>query len=98
MSIDAKTATFQVSAHGGKLSESYLNCGLDEFKKAGRGTLMLSGAGMENEKKVDVRITIRVARNMYTYQKETRAPGGEFLFRDGYTFTRREVPVMPVAK
>ena len=49
----------------------------------------LAGSGKENDKPVEVRITITVERNLYQFKKETRQPGQEFAFRDGYTFTRR---------
>ena len=51
---------------------------------------VLSGAGKENDKPVDVKITITIERNLYRFKKETRLAGQEFLFRDAYTFTRRE--------
>jgi hypothetical protein len=63
-----------------------------DFATKTRGTLTLTGTGTENDKKVDVRITITLRRNLYTYQKETRLPGQEFQFRDGYTFTRKQPP------
>ena len=52
----------------------------------------MTGPGTENDRKVDVRITIAVRRNLYTYEKDTRLPGPEFQFRDGYTFRRKEPP------
>ncbi len=73
-------------------SDTYKAEGLAEFAKTGRGKLVLTGTGVENDKKVDVRITIAVRRNLYTYVKDTRLPGQEFQFRDGYTFTRKETP------
>lgn len=73
-------------------SEQYSVAGLDEFAKLNRGTLVLTGLGKDNDKPVDVRITVTLRRNLFTWVKETRPVGGEFKFRDGYTFTRKDSP------
>jgi hypothetical protein len=86
----AATATF--TSDRDHSSDTYKAEGLQEFTKTGRGKLLLTGQGVENGKDVDVRITIVVRRNLYTYQKETRLPGKDFQFRDGYTFTREKPP------
>lgn len=84
----AGTATFTSEReHSG---DSYKVEGLADFAKTGQGKLVLTGKGVENDKKVDVHITIAVRRNLYTYVKDTRLPGQEFQFRDGYTLTRKE--------
>jgi hypothetical protein len=90
--LDASAGTATITSDRDHSSDAYKGEGLAEFAKTGRGKLLLTGAGVENDKKVDVRISIVVRRNLYTYQKETRLPDGEFLFRDGYTFTRKETP------
>ena len=54
----------------------------------------LTGIGKENDKSVEVRITVMIDRNIYRFKKETRLAGQEFAFRDGYTFTRRTPPGM----
>ena len=90
--LDATAGTATFTSDRDHSSDTYKVEGLGEFAKTGRGKLVLTGAGVENDKKVDVRISIVVRRNLYTYQKETRLPGGEFLFRDRYTFTRKETP------
>jgi hypothetical protein len=71
-------------------SETYAVQGLDDFAKLGRGILTLTGPGKENDKPVDVRITVTLRRNLYTLRKETRHQGEDFKFRDAYTFTRAE--------
>lgn len=38
----------------------------------------MTGSGVENDKKVEVRITLRLARNEYRYLRETRLPGESF--------------------
>jgi hypothetical protein len=85
-------ATNKATLTGDKTSETYDVAGYPEFTRLGRGVLILTGPGTENKKPVDVRITLTLRRNLYTYQKETRQPGEEFKFRDAYTFTRSEPP------
>lgn len=50
--------------------------------------LVLTGAGTENGKPVEVRKTITLTTNTLTILKETRVEGADFLFRNQYTFTR----------
>ena len=73
--------------------------GLDEFAKTGRGVLKLTGPGMDDDKRVEVRLTITLRRNLYTQRKEIRPAGStdekDFQFRDGYTFTRAQAPAAP---
>ena len=92
VSIDTKAATASFSSNRDHSTDTYNVAGLPEFSKAGRGTLTLTGNGSENGEQVDVRITITLRRNHYAYQKETRAPGREFAFRDGYALTRKQAP------
>ncbi len=92
VTFDAKAQTATFTSDRDHSSDTYKVAGLEDFAAAGKGKLVLTGGGVENDKKVDVRITIVVRRNLYTYQKETKLPGQEFLFRDGYTFTRKEPP------
>ena len=75
-------------------AEHYSVTGLELFRKVYRGTLVLTGTGKDNDKPADVRITITLRRNLYTWVKETRAAGtlAPFAFRDGYTFTRIAMP------
>ena len=77
-------------------SDSYAVAGFEEFSKKGRGTLTFTGKGTENKKPVDVRLVVKLGRNLFTWRKETRAAGStdEFKFRDGYTFTRALPPVL----
>ncbi len=91
-SLDTAAATATFTSDRDHSSDIYHVAGLADFASKGRGTLILTGTGAENDKKVDVRITITLRRNLYTYQKETRPQGQEFQFRDGYTFTRKEAP------
>ena len=86
--LAGKTAS--VTSDRDRSSEQYSVAGLEEFAKLNRGTLVLTGPGKENDKPVDVRITLTLRRNLFTWVKETRTVGGEFKFRDGYTLTRRD--------
>ena len=92
VSINVPAATMSFTSDRDHSSDTYKIVGLPEFATKGRGTLTLSGTGTENGQKVDVRISLTLQRNLYTYQKETRLPGQDFLFRDGYTFARKDVP------
>jgi hypothetical protein len=56
--------------------------------KNGRGTVILTGAGMENGHTVAMRTTMTLGRNLLEITKETKGAGEEFRFRDGYTLTR----------
>jgi hypothetical protein len=91
-SIDTAATTVTFTSDRDHSTNTYKVAGLDNFASQGRGTLTLTGVGTENDKRVDVRITITLRRNLYSYQKETRLPGQKFLFRDGYNFTRKEAP------
>ncbi len=90
MDVAAASATF--TSDRDHSSDTYKVSGLLDFAAKKRGTLTLTGTGTENDKKVDVRITITLRRNLYSYRKETKLPGQEFQFRDGYTFTRKQPP------
>ncbi|MEP7087646.1 MAG: hypothetical protein ABI884_10100 [Gemmatimonadota bacterium] len=73
--------------------------GLDEFRKTGRGVLVLTGDGEDNGKPAEVRITMTLRRNLYTAKKDVRARGSvddtDYQFRDGYLFTRAKPPAAP---
>ncbi|CAN5720158.1 hypothetical protein BH10ACI4_BH10ACI4_24810 [soil metagenome] len=90
LSPETSKATFNGS--NDKSPTSYDVQGFVEFAKTGRGMLLLTGKGIENEKPVDVRITLTMRRNLYTYRKETKLAGEDFKFRDAYTFTRADPP------
>jgi hypothetical protein len=93
VTIDPQGSTFTVSSDRNKSKDTYQLAGIEKFAAAGKGTLELTGAGTENDQKVDVRIVIKVGRNFYRYVKESKIAGGTFQFRDGYSFTRRDPPI-----
>jgi hypothetical protein len=88
VAIDPVKRLFTITSDRDHSTDTYEIRGMDALK-AGRGTLTLTGTGTENNKPVDVRITVKIDRNLYEFTKETRLPGQEFNFRDGYTLTRR---------
>ena len=49
---------------------------------------MMTGSGVENDKKVEVRITLRLGPNEYHCLRETRLPGPAFQMRDAYNSRR----------
>ncbi len=92
LAVDRAAATIRMTSDRDQTNEVYAVEGLDAFAKQGRGTLILTGPGTENEKPVQVRITLTLRRNLYTLRKETQHVGEDFKFRDGYTFTRARPP------
>jgi hypothetical protein len=92
VTLDPATGKMSFTSNRDHSSDTYDVQGLEEFAKLGRGILVLTGPGKENDKTVDVRITLNLRRNLYTLRKETRHQGEEFKFRDAYTFTRAEPP------
>lgn len=74
--------------------DHYQVSGLDAFAKLGRGVLTLTGTSRENDRPVDVQITLTLRRNLFTLRKETRAGSEPFRFRDAYTFTRATPPAL----
>lgn len=92
LSFDPAHAKATLTSDRDKAADTYDVQGFAEFAKLGRGTLVLTGKGIENDKPVDVRITLTLRRNLYTFRKETRLAGEDFKFRDAYTFTRAEPP------
>jgi hypothetical protein len=92
VTLDPATAKITFTSDRDHSTDTYIVQGLEEFAKLGRGTLTLTGSGKENDKPVDIRITLTLRRNLYTFRKETRRQGEDFKFRDAYTFTRAEPP------
>lgn len=90
VTIDPAKSTWTSS--GDKSSEIYQVEGLKEFLQKGKGKLLLTGNGTENDKPVSVRITVTLQRNLYQLVKETKPAGDDFQFRDAYVFTRNGPP------
>jgi hypothetical protein len=92
LSPEAKTAT--ITSADDHRSTLYQVTGFEEFAKKNRGKLVLTGAGVDNDKPAEIRITLTLYRNLLTWLKETRPAGSiaEFKFRDAYTMTRAAAP------
>jgi hypothetical protein len=71
VTLDPAAAKMSFTSNRDHSSDTYDVQGLEEFAKLGRGTLVLTGPGKENDKPVDVRITLTLRRNLYTLRKET---------------------------
>ncbi len=87
ITIDEAVHQFSVTSDRDRTSDHFQIEGGEQ--RGQRIKLTLTGSAQENHKPVDVRITVKIDRNLYQFTKETRMPGQEFAFRDGYTFTRR---------
>ena len=87
IAIDEAGHQFSVTSDRDKSSDHFQVEGNEQRGK--RIKLTLTGSTQENHKTVDVRITVKIDRNLYQFTKETRSAGQDFMFRDGYTFTRR---------
>lgn len=90
--IDPTKRQFTIASSDDHSANTYEIDGLGQPARNGHLRFTLTGAGTENNQKVQVRITIAIDRNLYRFTKETRLPGAEFTFRDGYQLTRRNPP------
>jgi len=79
----------------GKAAQVYKVTGYDKLK-SGRGELVLSGAGTDNDKPAEIRMTLTIRRNLLTWTEETRPAGSSeaFAFRHAYRFTRAKAPTV----
>ena len=79
----------------GKAPQSYKVAGYDSLK-SGRGTLLLTGAGTDNSKPSEMRLTLTVGRNLFSLLEEVRPAGTQdaFAYRHLYRFVRAEAPVV----
>ena len=81
----------QYTEKGEKSESNYTVAGADKLKQ-GRGTLILSGKGTDNDKPVVVRVTLKVGRNIVEELRETAEPGQPYVFRHNFVFTRSTYP------
>lgn len=96
VTIDADKSTWTIISSDPKdAPDVAVIDGLTRLKN-GRGVLVLTGKGTDNNKPADVRTTIRVGRNILEITRETKQVGEEFKFRHAYTFTRSAPPAGPV--
>jgi hypothetical protein len=95
ITLDAEANTYTVSSDRDHSSDTYHVSGYQDLLAKGQGVLTMTGTGQESEKPVDVRITLTIGRNLYTFRKETREAGHDFRMRDEYVLVRRDPPSVP---
>jgi hypothetical protein len=86
--IDSEKRSVTITSDRTKSSEQLAISNVDETARTKRLTLILTGAGEENNKKVDVRSTLSCSPNGLSWLRETRLSGQDFAFRDKYSLTR----------
>ncbi len=87
ITIDPAAHIYTATSEGDHSSITYQ---IEELTAGKHGIqITLAGHGTENDKPVDVQISIRADRNLYRFEKETRLAGKDFQFRDAYILTRR---------
>lgn len=90
--IDTAAKTYKV-IETDHVAESYTISGLEALKQ-GRGELLLSGIGKDNNKPAEIHITLTLRRNLLISLEETRPAASQepFVFRHRYVFTRSKPP------
>ena len=75
-------------------NQAFAVSGMEQFARTGYGTLVLTGAGKENDQPADFRMTLTLAPGLFTWLKESKPAGSAepFRFRDQYRFTQDPVP------
>lgn len=86
--IDPTAERYVISDAAGKIQDTYSISGMSALQQ-GRGTLVLSGTGTENNVAVNVRTTLQIRRNILEITRETGIPGQPYAFRHSYTLVRR---------
>jgi hypothetical protein len=102
---EQETVVFDFAAKTYKAMENghawatYAVAGLDALKD-GRGELVMTGPGTENDKPAEMRVTWTIRRNLLSILEETRPAGSAeaFAFRHRYVFTRAEAPSVTAAR
>jgi len=95
--IDLATARYNVLDVTGKLEDSYAIDGLAQLRQ-GRGDLTLTGRSTENHVPVEVRMRLRIGRNILEITRETAASGEPYTFRHAYTLVRAAPPTSTPSK
>jgi hypothetical protein len=86
--VDPEKRIVTITSDRTKPGEQLTISNIDEISRTKRLTLILTGAGEDNNKRVDVRSTLSCGPNSLSWLRETRAAGQDFAFRDKYSFTR----------
>ena len=82
-------------ADNGKPAQAFKVTGYDTLKE-GRGVLVFSGAGTDNDKPSERRITLTIRRNLLVMLEEVRPAGSTeaFAYRHALRFTRAAAPAL----
>ena len=91
LALDLAQSRYRVT--GEKSVEQYTIAGAETLKD-GRGTLILTGSGNDNNKPAKIRTTWIIRCNLLSWEEEVRPAGSmvPFTFRHRYTFTRAQPP------
>jgi hypothetical protein len=89
--IDPAGAHFTFLDDKGKVEESLSVSGWSQLHQ-GRGILTLIGSSMDNGAIADVRVSLRVGRNILEIVREAAPTGQALAFRHAYTFVRSIPP------
>ena len=87
ITIDPAARTYRIQNSDGTYDATFTVQGLAEFGAASRSVVLL-GKGDENGVAVDLRITITADGASMTMLRESKQPGGDWLFRNQYTLRR----------
>jgi hypothetical protein len=87
VTINADAGTYRIQNAASNYDATFVGAGLRDFVSRGN-TVVLTGTGTENDVPVELRITIEATASALTMLRESRRPGGEWLFRNRYAFTR----------
>jgi hypothetical protein len=92
VSFDPANSTYAESDNS-KPSRLFKVTGYDTLRN-GRGQLMLTGSGTDNDKPAETRLTLTIRRNLLEILDETRPLGSSdaFAFRHLFRFTRAAPP------
>lgn len=85
ITVDVNAATYRVQNNDG-YDATFAIAGLQDFGKT--RTLVLSGKGTENDAPVELRVTLAATGSELTILRESKLAGGEWLFRNRYSFRR----------
>jgi hypothetical protein len=94
VTFDSSASTYSESTNG-KPPLVYKVTGYESLK-GGRGILVLSGTGTDNDKPSETRVTITIRRNLLEFLEETRLAGSDapMAFRHVFRFTRATAPAV----
>ena len=92
VTFDPETSTYS-EVDNAKPAQVFKVTGYDALH-SGRGTLVLTGSGTDNDKPSETRVTMKIQRNLIEIVEETRPAGSTeaFVFRHAFRFTRAIAP------